>query len=153
MRKKKTEKSKRDQEAVGEHQEMSENPATSLRSNTQTSSDSPLIAGNGSNTVMMHFETAESQNLSLNSRNTTFASLSQKNDDDWQPEGEFEMELRVVIKGFGHFEKEERKIATHVAEQLHLAFGKPAFDLYDEIGRKVIWDHTHPERPAFFQDE
>lgn len=145
-------RSEQEVEVAGEHPKtfVSQNISHNSSSQTEKDSESPSMSGSRSEQTQSATVVPLALSSTLNSTGFDWSSL--KNDDEWTPEGEFEMSFTLTIKGFGHFEREERNIATKLMRVLHQQIGDDRFQLHDEGGRVVVWDRDHPERPVAFFD-
>lgn len=140
--------SKPDQAPHGDSHKMSESNITYLNSSSQTEKDSESLLTNGNSYAPTLNEMVAHPAWSLISNDTESDSSFLK-DDDWKPEGEFEVSYVITVKGFGHYEKEENRIANRLMRALNNALGE--FEVKDEAGRTVVWDKFHPERPVVFK--
>lgn len=93
---------------------------------------------NGKHSEAMPSEPEGSPVSSSSSPAATSSSTSPR--DDIPREGPCDIPYRVVLHSYGHFEKIESKSMVFLGRALESMFGPEGFSLYDELGRKIIFD-------------
>ena len=59
-------------------------------------------------------------------------------------EGDCVVEYTIKVKGFGRYEKVEQSIAHTLAVACYRSFDEDAWELTDEIGRRIVFDSKAP---------
>lgn len=139
MRKKSAAEQRQEAEVRGERRRTLFHPSTWSRSSTPTNGATPLERMSYSDYLLTPSDQDESPRLSLISNDSE--------SEQWSPssagipeEGEVELEFRVVVRSYGFYDVCERQSTRELARALELHLGSGGYELYDEEGRRIVFD-------------
>lgn len=131
---------------LGELRKMFDPLSSLTNSSTPTSPSSSSKPTNLNAFTTTPSETEESAEWLSNSPNVVFEQSSTSNGSelkqpvDVEREGECVLQFTLSIRNYGRFSVVERQVTESVALAIHRSFSHDSYELFDDMGRRIIFD-------------